>query len=62
VNERRAMTSPIRNLAAGSGVAVLLAIVLAAPTIAGIASWKIFLAGLGLILFMLSSRRGAETK
>ncbi len=56
------MTSPIRNLAAGSGVAVLLAIVLAAPTIAGIASWKIFLAGLGLILFMLSSRRGAETK
>jgi hypothetical protein len=56
------MASPVRNLLAGSGVATLLAIVLAAPTIAGIASWKIFLAGLGLILFMLSYSRGAETK
>ena len=56
------MTSPVRNLVAASGIAALLAIVLAAPTIAGIASWKIFLAGLGLILFRLSYGRGGETK
>ena len=56
------MASPLRNILAGSGVAVLLAMVLAAPTIAGISSWKILLAGLGLILFMLSYGRGAETK
>jgi hypothetical protein len=56
------MTSPVRNLVAGSGVAVLLAMVFAAPTIAGIATWKIFLAGLGLLFFMLSYGRGAETK
>ena len=56
------MASPVRNLLAGSGVAALLAMVLAAPTINGISSWKLFLAGIGLILFVLSYGRGAETK
>jgi len=52
------MTSPVRNLVAGSGVAAVLAILLAAPTIVGISSWKIVLAALGLILFMRSYGRG----
>jgi hypothetical protein len=56
------MTSPVRNLVGGSGVAALLAILLATPSIAGISSWKIVLAGIGLLLFMLSYGRGAETK
>jgi hypothetical protein len=56
------VTSPVRNLVGGSGVAVLLAMVFAEPTIAGVATWKIFLAGLGLLLFMLSYGRDAETK
>jgi hypothetical protein len=56
------MTSPVRNLVAGGCVAALLAILLAAPTIAGISSWKIVLAALGLLFFVLSSGREAETK
>ena len=55
------MTSPARNILAGSGLAVLLAVLLAAPTIGGISSWKILLGAIGLILFVRSSRR-AETK
>ncbi len=56
------MASPVRNILAGSGFAVLLAVLLAAPTIGGISSWKIVLAAVGLILFMRSSRptRGDE--
>jgi hypothetical protein len=56
------MTSPVRNLLAGSGAAALLAVLLATPTILGISSWKIFLGALGLILFMLGSARGTKTK
>ena len=56
------MASPVRNILAGSGVAALLAVQLAVPTIAGISSWKVVLAALGVILFTLSHRRGAETK
>lgn len=41
---------------------MLLAVLLAAPTIGGISSWKIFLAAVGLILFILSYSRRAETK
>lgn len=56
------MASPVRNLLAGTGAAALMAILLATPTILGISSWKIFLGVLGLVLFMLSSGRGANTK
>jgi len=56
------MASPVRNILAGSGFAVLLAVMLAAPTIGGISSWKILLAAVGLILFMLRYGRRAETK
>ena len=55
------MASPVRNILAGSGFAVLLAVLLAAPTIGGISFWKIFLGAVGLILFMRSGRR-AEKK
>ena len=55
------MASPLRNILAGSGVAALLAILLAVPTIVGISSWKIFLAALGLILFIRSYGRGTES-
>jgi hypothetical protein len=56
------MASPLRNILAGSGVAALLAIVLATPTIVGVSSWKILLAALGLILFIRSYGQGAESK
>ncbi len=56
------MASPVRNILAGIGFAVLLAVLLATPTIGGISSWKILLAAVGLILFMLSNGRRAETK
>ena len=57
-----AMASPLRNILAGSGVAALLAVLLATPTIAGISAWKVVLAAFGLMLFFLSSGRRAETK
>ncbi len=56
------MASPLRNILAGSGVAALLAVLLATPTIAGISAWKVVLAAFGLMLFFLSSGRRAETK
>ena len=56
------MVSPLRNILAASGVAATLAILLAVPTIVGISSWKIFLAALGLILFIRSYGQGAESK
>ena len=56
------MTSPLRNILFGSGVAALLAVLLAAPTIAGISAWKVVLAAFGLMLLFSSSRRRAETK
>jgi ABC-type Fe3+-siderophore transport system permease subunit len=56
------MASPVRNILAGSVFAGLLAVLLATPTIAGISSWKIVLAAVGVILLLLSYGRGAETK
>ena len=35
------MASPVRNILAGSALAVLLAVLMAAPTLAGISSWKV---------------------
>ncbi len=57
-----AMASPLRHILAGSGVAALLAVLLATPTIAGISAWKVVLAAFGLMLFFLSYGRRAETK
>ena len=45
------MTTPVRNVALGAGVAVGLATVAIVPTIAGVATWKWVLAVLGLGLF-----------
>jgi hypothetical protein len=57
------MASPVRNILAGSAFAVLLAVLMAAPTIAGISSWKVVLAAVGALLFFLSGYgRGTETK
>ena len=57
------MASPVRNILAGSVFAALLAVLLAAPTIAGISSWKVILAAVGAVLFFLSGYgRGTQTK
>ena len=56
------MASPAGRILAGSAVAVLVAVVLGVPTIAGIDTWKIALGVVGLILFVLSGGRRAETK
>lgn len=55
------MASPVRNILAGSGIAAVLAVLLAAPTIVGISSWKIVLGAFGLLLFVRSYGKGAET-
>jgi hypothetical protein len=52
------VTTPVRNLASGVGVAVLLAAIGIVPTIAGVSTWKWVLGILGLMLFMLGERRG----
>ena len=49
--ERQIVTTPVRNVVLGAGVAVGLASVAIVPTIAGVATWKWLLAVLGLVLF-----------
>jgi len=56
------MASPVRNILAASALAALLAVLMAAPTIGGISSWKVVLAALGVILFVLGYDRSAQNK
>jgi hypothetical protein len=51
------MASPAARLIVSSGAAILLAVLLATPTIAGISTWKVVLGLIGLILFVMSGRR-----
>jgi hypothetical protein len=51
------VTTPVRNLALGVGVAVGLATVAIVPTIAGVSTWKWVLGVLGIVLFVRAERR-----
>jgi hypothetical protein len=47
------MTHPFRNLLAGFAIAIVMAFVLAVPSIGHVSTWKIVLALLGLALFVV---------
>jgi hypothetical protein len=51
------VTTPVRNVVCGVGVAVVLASVGIVPTVAGVSTWKWLLGVLGLLLFVLGERR-----
>jgi hypothetical protein len=51
------MATPVRNLALGVGIAVVLAAIAIGPTIAGVSLWKWALGVLGVVLFVLAERR-----
>jgi hypothetical protein len=56
--DRRIVTTPVRNLVLGGGIAAGLATLAIVPTIAGVDTWKWILAILGVVLFVLAERRG----
>jgi len=56
------MTSPVRNLLAGTAAATAFALLMAAPTLGGISTWKVVLAVIGLLLFTLSGGRRVDSK
>jgi hypothetical protein len=56
--DRRVVTTPVRNLMLGGGVAAGLAIIAIVPRIAGVDTWKWVLGVLGVVLFVLAERRG----
>jgi hypothetical protein len=51
------VTTPVRNLLFGVGVAVGLATIAIVPTIAGVSTWKWLLGVMGLVLFVRGERR-----
>jgi hypothetical protein len=51
------VTTPVRNLVFGVGVAVGLATIVIVPTIAGVSTWKWLLGVLGLVLILRAERR-----
>jgi hypothetical protein len=50
------MTQPVRNLAGGLAVAIVLAAPFVVPRIGGIDTWKILLAMAGLAIFRYGDR------
>ena len=50
------MPSRSRTIAAGAGVAIVLAFTIAVPTIRGVSTWKYVLAAIGVLLFVLAGR------
>ena len=50
------MTTPVRNLVSGAAAAAVLAIVMFAPSIAGVSTWKWMLGLVGLVLWFLAER------
>jgi hypothetical protein len=56
------MASPVRNLVAGTVVAVVLAALLSVPAIASISTWKWALGLLGLFLWFLAERARPSRK
>jgi hypothetical protein len=56
--DRRIVTTPVRNLVLGGGIAAGLATLAIVPTIAGVDTWKWILGVLGVVLFVLAERRG----
>jgi hypothetical protein len=56
--DRGVVTTPVRNLVSGAGIAVVLAALAIVPRIAGVSTWKWALGVLGIVLFVLGERRG----
>jgi hypothetical protein len=48
--------NPVRKVLLGGLVAVIVALPFAIPEIAGVATWKIVLAAIGLVLFAIAGR------
>jgi hypothetical protein len=55
------MMRPVRNVATGLATAVVIAFVLAVPTIGRLSTWKIVLGLLGVALFVSAGRHRAQT-
>ena len=51
------MTPPLRNVLTGLATAIVIAIVLAVPSIGHVSTWKFVLGLLGLALFVAGGRR-----
>ena len=52
---------PLRNLVTGLATAIVIAFVLAVPTIGRVSTWKIALGLLGVALFVSAGRHRAHT-
>lgn len=53
-------TSQMRNMAIAAALATTLSLLMAVPDIGGVSTWKIVLAGVGLLLFILGGRHKAH--
>jgi hypothetical protein len=54
------MSRAVGNIMYGTGTAAALALMLAIPTIATVATWKVLLAVVGVMLFMFAGRDRAS--
>jgi uncharacterized membrane protein YeiH len=50
------MNSPVRLIIVGAVTAIVLAFVVAVPTVHGVSTWKYVLGAIGLVLFLLAGR------
>jgi hypothetical protein len=56
------MRRPLRNVLTGLAIAIVMAFVLAVPSIGRVSTWKIVLALLGLALFVVGGRHRSQTR
>jgi hypothetical protein len=54
------MMSPLRNVVTGLATAIVIAFVLAVPTIGRVSTWKVVLGLLGVALFVSAGRHRAQ--
>ena len=55
------MRRPLRNVLTGLATAIVIAFVLAVPSIGGVGTWKIVLGLIGLALFVAGGRPRSQT-